>query len=297
MTTFEAVRTPTLTDRVSEFVFRCGRVLAVPIAHDSDLLGEAHAMSLRKRDDGSAEVWKLLPPEVQLDALAARARPLLLEDRCSYKTGLKALRRLGKATNHPRWVEYDEAIRDLREGWETAANAQGSRYFLSEQRLDSDLDPQSWSDTELAAAWKYGDLVHADEGKQHVSERRERMIAGWSTHAEICSLARTSVSFVQGFNEELELGIPATAFETEDLPSGWVHLGNASTVWSPSIADQASGTSSATWRRYLEMEDLPAGDNPLAELAPGQWLRVVAHPSAVHADDSLKPGSSNTART
>lgn len=232
-------RPPTLElhERVAEFAYRCGRVLAVPIAQDKKLLRMAHKMGVTTNSEGLTEFVNLLPPELQVDALAARARPIFLNDRCSYKTGLKALRRLLRKTACVDAKEYCEAVVDLRQGWSDVHTGAARRYFLAAERVDGPSPMGMWSDHELAEAWLYGDLVHASEGHQDTATRKERLIAGWARHADVIELARTSVAFIQGFDQDLGLGIPKWAFDTDDLPNGLLSTGQAVEMWLAPVHD------------------------------------------------------------
>lgn len=230
-------QTPELHDRVGEFAYRCGRVLAVPIAQDKKLLQMAHKLGVSTSHQGLTEFVHLLPAELQLDALAARARPIFLNDRCSYETGLKALRRLIRKSGCAGVGEYCEAILDLSKGWSDVRQGAAQRYFLAAEPVAGPSPKGAWSDAELAEAWLYGDLVHATEGHQGTANRKERLIAGWERHADVVEMAKTSVAFIKGFDAELGLGVPKWAFDTDDLPDGLVSTGRAVSMWLAPASD------------------------------------------------------------
>lgn len=251
-------------------------MLAVPLARNSEARRRAHSYELVGQEGGGITIGHYVPSEVELDALAARARPMLLEaDRCSYKTGLAALRRLIMKSGHPDAVGYAEAVGDLKAGWDELRAAGTARYFLVE-RDDNDRRIGSWRDAELADGHLNGDLVHADEGKQHLSDRRQRAMASWARHAEICDLAETSVAFGKTLNTELALGLPSWTFDTADLEAGVVRLPGAGYLLDGDASLEA-------------LQDMAAAvpgthPGPLAEdvvLGPGEvtWFRAL--PSAV----------------
>lgn len=273
----------TLVERVAEFVYRCGRVVAVPLATNHEYLQMTHTQVIqRPADGGPIEVLRMVPPELELDALAARSRPLFLEsDRCGFKQGLSALRRLVRDSAAPSAVQYLEAIDDLREGWRRVRDESSSRYEVLQQDAAEGSPVQSWQQTDLAKAWQYGDLVHADHAHADVSDRMTRMIAGWEVQAQICALAHTSIAFIRGFDEELGLGIPSSAYEAADLPSGLVPVavaGSSIGTWTMEIGQEGSDLTDLI-RDALpdprETFELPPGAEAL-ELAPGQQVRMDA---------------------
>lgn len=135
---------PSLEERVAEFAYRCGRVLAVPAASNEDLLRRSTMMGITTDEEGVTQFVHMLPPELELDALAARARPIFLEDRCHYRTGLKALRRLIRGSGHGEAEVYCAAVADLTEGWNTAPE-QAHTYFLAVSKVYESEPARSWS--------------------------------------------------------------------------------------------------------------------------------------------------------
>lgn len=269
-----------LADRVGEFAYRCGRVLAVPIARDRELLDKAHKMAVSADENGKMQFLHLLPPELQLDAVAARSRPLLLEDRCSYRTGLAALRRLVRKSGGEDAAEYDEAITDLVAGWHDVITPPGQRYYSATRKVGDPQPVASWSEEQLADSWLNGDLVHADEGRQHVATRKQRLIAGWARQAEIIKLARTSVDFVHGFNQHLGLEIPGWSFDTEDHAHGLVSGGDLLKAFMapaegamPDHSAISAGLVSA-----IETFEAPSSDYKPLQLKPGETIWVEASP-------------------
>lgn len=227
---------PSLEERVAEFAYRCGRVLAVPAASNEELVRRSKMLGITTDAGGVTRFVHMLPRELELDALAARARPIFLEDRCHYRTGLKALRRLIRRSEHSEAEAFCEAVIDLADGWATAPE-RAHTYFLAMSKVDGSEPTRTWSSKHVAEAWLYGDLVHADEGRQHTATRKERLIAAWAYHADVIRLAQTSVAFVRGFDKELALGLPTWTYETGDLPSGLVTSGRLVGMWSAPAAD------------------------------------------------------------
>src|SRR6476620_3279434 len=67
-------------ERITAFVMRLRRVLASPLAQDDEQLAKADKWTMVALETGDVlEVKRWLPDEQQLESLAARIRPLLLE--------------------------------------------------------------------------------------------------------------------------------------------------------------------------------------------------------------------------
>lgn len=253
------------------------------------MLEKADQMLLATDPTGRTGVWYLLPSEVELDALVARARPLFLErDRCSFKKGLAALRRLVRDSGHSDAADYCEALQDLRAGWVAATQA-SNKYFYAEQPVEGSATATVWSSDELHEAHLYGDVVHADAGRELVGSRTERVLAAWSHHADIVGLAHTSATFVEVFNEELGLGIPSWAFNADDLTSGLVRArGEMLGVWMAPVGEDVPDDK-RPWLEsagLLQMDGRPPGPNFVSVSPPpgrGVWLK--AHPSQYRHPD------------
>ena len=144
-------------ERLGAFVVRARRVLASPLAQDDAQLARAHQVQLIELDDRSSlRVW--LPDERELESLAARARPLLLTgDTVYYAKALASLSALVPATK--------VATRALRSEWSKLTDDVG-RYAVQSLNPDQPEPPRTWDNQELANAFLYGDLVHADAQQQ-----------------------------------------------------------------------------------------------------------------------------------
>lgn len=269
------VRRP-LEERVAEFVYRCGRVLAVPLATNADLLGKAHKMLLTGREDGGTDLTRLFPSEVELDALAARSRPLFLEeDRCGYKAGMGALRRLVHRSGGPHTGDRLEVVKDLRKGWDAVSDAASSRYLIMQRDIAPGSVISTWHEHELAEAWQYGDLIHADEGRQGVATRRERLMAGWQQQAQVVEVASSTVDLVRWLDEDLGLGIPPWAFDASDLPPGRVTVTTQQTYLG---AEDAQGSDAELLAKLMDDPEAAPKAFTSIPLAPGESIEMAVLP-------------------
>jgi hypothetical protein len=233
-------------ERLGAFVVRARRVLASPLAQDDAQLGRAHEMQLVERSDRSyLRVW--LPDEHELESLAARARPLLLTgDTVYYANALASLSALVPATK----VE----TRALRSEWSKLTNGAAGRYAVQGFNPDQPEPPRTWDNQELANAFLYGDLVHADahhQGAAAAANLNERYRAAFGLLADLVALLWRTLGLVWLYRRSLDL--PDWAWSTEvsiegnrwldregtfytaplgtkmpaslDWPDGWIRLG------------------------------------------------------------------------
>lgn len=265
-----------LEERLAEFVYRCGRVLAVPLATNTDLLDTAHKMLLTGREDGGTDLTRIFPPEVELDALAARSRPLFLEkDRCGYKAGMGALRRLVRRSGSADVPDRLEVVEDLRKGWDEASDAARSRYLITQRGIAPGSEISTWQEHKLAEAWQYGDLIHADEGAQSVATRQERLMAGWQQQAQVVKVASSTVVLVRWLDEDLGLGIPSWAFDASDLPHGRVTVTTQQTYLG---AEDAEGSEEELLAKLMDDPDAAPEAFTSIPLAPGESVEMTVMP-------------------
>lgn len=167
-------------DTVRSFLDRAESVLACSIAQRADLdkLGVSWNIRMEKTPQGlrATDISRTLPDEEQIEAAAARVRPLVLESEpINYNKVMKALRRLTMNAS-----ETDrQLIRELSASWRTVPKA--SRWTISVANTQTGQEWPPMDDRQIAMCWLYGDLIHADEDKRaavaHLG-RDERLQAG-----------------------------------------------------------------------------------------------------------------------
>src|SRR5690606_12821042 len=113
----------------------------------------AHGSAQLTLGNGEGEIRFDLPPEEAFESLAARVRPLLLEDDgLHHKRVLAAIGAFGR--------DNAEVVRQrevLRGAWERATGSTMVAFQIG-QAIDG---APLVSDVDLAHGWLYGDLVHA----------------------------------------------------------------------------------------------------------------------------------------
>lgn len=153
-------------ETLRRFVVRARRVQAHSMVQDGDTLLQHSRGSLVYRVDGSgrAAITRDLPTDEEVfESLASRVRPLTVRSEPIYFAKVfDAIEHLIQNTSvHD---DEQERVTDLRGAW-LACEIQGTQaqaYYAQSASLDGSDASSMVSDTQLAAAWLYADLVHSD---------------------------------------------------------------------------------------------------------------------------------------
>jgi hypothetical protein len=149
---------------LSAFVLRARRIEAHSLAADKLALRKLSTMEMTlqfRPGEVHGFLLQTLPPEEQLESAAARVRPLILQDDdVHYAKVLKALGYFAKASP-------DETLRNaiaaIRSDWNRIQPKGKNILGAGTQIEDADGNKSKFlSDTELAFAYIYGDVVHTD---------------------------------------------------------------------------------------------------------------------------------------
>lgn len=117
--------------------------------------------------DGHTTFRRALPPEQDFESLAARIRPLVLKDEpIHYPKVLAAVTSLVRAKNEAQAAELARThVKDLKGQWQSVdiekPDLVQGYWYQSKNTATGEVTPRV-TDTQLAAAWLYGDLVHAN---------------------------------------------------------------------------------------------------------------------------------------
>jgi hypothetical protein len=158
-----------------------------------------------------------LPPELQFESLAIRARAFTLErDRLYWKDALAALDRLTghgdpllNSSSKNLWAEWHEA---------TGRDDRVRAYFVVTE--DKQGNTKKQTDVDLAYAWLYQDLAHGDAittGDLGIQQRYEAAVGVFS------HLAVVALETLHYINSLCELGIialPVGIFSNRVIASG-----------------------------------------------------------------------------
>jgi len=149
------------TDVLSRFVLRARRIAAHSLVQDRAKL-RSHASGTFKGTldmTGKMTMVQELPDDEEaFESLAARLRPLTVRSEPIYFVKVFA------ALESVQSAEYQDRITALRDAW-ADTEIQGSQvqaFSVQQSKADGTEATDFVSDTQLAAAWLYADLVHAD---------------------------------------------------------------------------------------------------------------------------------------
>lgn len=182
--------------RVEAFIVRARRIEAHSLFGDRpNLMSLARVrmdFKITEAPDGSQTVRmrQEFPPEEQVESLAARVRPLMLSD-LNFRAVLNAVGLLSKDAPDPLVKTHLDAIRTM---WNKLMldNEALSGYSVSVGSTDQPDFSQSLTDTALAKAWIYGDVVHADPDRLAASAEfgvaeRFRAAVGLVARVAVCA--------------------------------------------------------------------------------------------------------------
>lgn len=210
-------------ETLRRFVLRARRVHAHSIVQDWDeLLRHAHGSFDGHLDlAGQMTITRRLPADEEVfESLASRVRPLTVKSEPVYYVKVfDAIERLiGEA-------DVEDALRarlrDLRRAWD-ASEIQGTQiqaYSVQSARIDGTEATNMVSDTQLAAAWLYADLVHADaQGPKREAlafSLRERYAAAVRVFSHMAALTVATMQLVESLRDARLLAVDDSAWEDD----------------------------------------------------------------------------------
>lgn len=211
---------------LDRFVIRARRVEAHSLAQDRRALADLGKLSLTGTIglDGNMSMRRTLPNEELFESLAARVRPLLLKtESIHYRRVLDALDEHVAKASLPE--EADAMVREglavLRTQWSQfdTDTANILSFAVQSSSLDgTDVTPQV-SDTQLAAAWLYGDVVHVDvKGKKSAGQLlpvKERFSAAVMYFALVADLTLSTLEATRRLHELGALNLDDRAFDAD----------------------------------------------------------------------------------
>ena len=174
---------------------------------------------------GRMTITRRLPADEEVfESLASRVRPLTVKSEPIYFAKVfGAIERLvGEA-------DVEDALRarlrDLRRAWD-ASEIQGTQiqaYSVQSARIDGTEATNMVSDTQLAAAWLYADLVHADaQGPKREAltfSFSERYAAAVRVFSHMAALTVATLQLVEALRDGRVLAVEDSAWE-EDVIVG-----------------------------------------------------------------------------
>jgi hypothetical protein len=287
-------------ETLNRFVLRARRIAAHSLTQDPVAL-RRHAEGLFNGTldmSGNMTITQDLPEnEEAFESLAARLRPLIVSSESIYYE--KVLSALQQSASD----EDQESIEQLRAAW-SAANIQGSEvqaFLLQQSNLDGSGATGFVSDTQLAAAWLYADLVHADatgrkkEGLDFVLA--ERYAAAVRVFSHLATLTLATLALVRTMVDAGRLTIASEAL-TDEVVVGKKQLVREARAYvaevgtAPPDLRVAPGWSEE-WRQFTvtELRRQDPANRVRVILRAEDGVELVSYDSAViRRDMSVEPG-------
>lgn len=208
------------------FISRARRVAEHSLARDRDGLASLTKTTWHLSVDLSTQTSTIttrLPPEESVESLAARVRPLILQDEpVHYGKALNALGYLlkdlddsggsGDVDRAKRYIDW------LRSQWKAidSKSEEMRAYRLEKGRVDGTAEPVVTTDNALAFAWFYGDVVHADAQRRALAadfDITDRYEAAVRVVARTAWLAYATLDFIEQLRAAGHLDLDAAVFE------------------------------------------------------------------------------------
>lgn len=251
---------------VDAFTLRARRVLAHSlVANVQGLEALADGGFFARRKDDKVSIERHLPSEESVESLAARVRPVTLQQEAvHYNKVLNALMALLLRHESGQYIEW---CQHLKGEWKSVDPTSGKpTYYFSISSPGE--DDHEITDSALALAWFYGDLVHADADQLQAGEKFSidlRFAAAAVRIAQLAILTRDTYSWVKFLVDEEAIPAGAVAAEAavvkvepQSLELGAVYVGESDGKLKPSDDPVAAG--------MLKMEGPWLGDKD------GLWI-------------------------
>jgi hypothetical protein len=194
-----------LIEILERFVLRARRIMAHTLCADTvGLRNLADGGWYASRKDGVESLHRRLPGEEITESLAARVRPLLLQDDgVHYATVINALSSLLHRRGRPNDVAW---CKQLKKDWKTVDLKIGAAgYSMTLSQVGTDQPAVEITDIGLADSWFYGDLVHADQEQISVGSAfgiEHRFAAAAVRTAQLAILAGELLAYINALVED-----------------------------------------------------------------------------------------------
>lgn len=184
---------------LNRFVLRARRIEAHSLANDRKALSFLSEFTFTGhiRLDGTMETHRALPDEEAFESLAARVRPVLVKtESVHHEQVLDAIQAAIDATDSDIPEGLLVRLAGLQNEWPKfdLDSTQVLRFAVQSTKTDGSETTPQVSDTQLAAAWLYGDLVHVDtrgnksDGQLFPVKERYSAAVTYFTHAVVLTL-------------------------------------------------------------------------------------------------------------
>lgn len=199
--------------RLSAFVLRARRVEAHSLVRSAEFMGYLQGSLTVLREEGQETVTVVArcPPEEQLESAIARVRPLILQDEPIFYGNV--LKDISFTLRHVDDPELARQLQIAKAEWKKV-NPRGTSilgYGMQILGADGSGRSRKISDNELAFAWIYGDVLHADQERLAtlgVSRITDRYRAAVPIVCRILFCTVATLNLVRSLNHKAHLRLP-----------------------------------------------------------------------------------------
>lgn len=243
---------------LQKFALRARRIAAHSLAADRERLTETAnlKMAVQIRLDDRVELRRELPDEETFESLAARLRPVLINSESVHYQ--KVLTALETTLEQPAQDTDDLAairteVQRLRVAWSRHDESKPTlhRYAVQRAKVDGTESTPQVSDSQLALAWLYGDLVHVDVKGEKLDGTlfpiKDRYTAAVSYFSDVALLCARTFDVITDLAHRglLKLGsdvmdIPVVVGSNELVKTRAMYIGPVGTV-SPDLTNPMEG--------------------------------------------------------
>lgn len=242
-------------------------------------------------------IQRLPDSEEAFESLAARLRPLTVASEPIYYA--KVLSALEAAASD----EDRDQIDELRRKW-TSAEIQGSQvqaFAVQQSKLDGSEATDFVSDTQLAAAWLYADLVHADATGPKKAALDfpfvERYAAAVRVFANMASLTVATLELTQKMIDAGRVSVASSSL-TEEVVVGNKQLVREARAYVAEVGTappdlRVTQAWPAEWKQFTvtEIKRQDPANRVSVTLRSNDGTEFASYDSAViHRDMELEPG-------
>ena len=224
---------------LNRFILRARRIEAHSLANDREALLSLSEFTLTGHInfDGTMIMRRALPEEEVFESLAARVRPLLVKsESVHYSKVLDAMRACIDATELTVPESLLDRLARLHREWSSLDldSTNVLRFAIQSMKVDGSETTPQVSDTQLAAAWLYGDLVHVDT-RGNKSEGllfpvKERYSAAVTYFAQAVGLSLVTLDLVRSLTSLGVIELDEASLE-EDVVVGLEELVDESVAY------------------------------------------------------------------
>lgn len=255
-----------MTDRqetLKRFVIRARRIASHSLAIDREALSSLSTFTLTGKIqlDGTVEMRRALPNEELFESLAVRVRPVLLKGEPVYYSKVLDEIQTRIEETSPYTHNHRSRLGDLRDAWSKIDldSTNVLDFVLQFAKIDSSETTPQVSDTQLAAAWLYGDLVHADPRGDKTAGRlfpvKERYSAAVTYFAHAAALCLTTLDLVMELHDLGVIELDEDAVR-EDVVVGIDELTEKGVAYVGPVGSPMAS-------HNLTVQELPRGFQPL----------------------------------